>query len=212
MNLVDYSRKLLISSSVGNPLSKKTDYLKTIEAAKKAKAGSNTYYYSNMGYALLGQALSEATSSSYHELLSQLLEDLGLKNTKIGYDSERLHGYDKRGHDCGVWNWVKGDVMAASAGLTSTLDDMLEYVKLNLNSTLPEIKMCHIAHSNTKKFRMGLGWEIHSDEILQKSGDTGCFTAYVGFCKAKKVGTVILCNSTILNLPQLGKEFLYTLI
>ena len=157
------------------------------------------FKYSNFGMAAVGRILSSVYSTEYGQLINNFIaNDLKLENTRISDGTGNLSGY---------WNWKSDDAYLATGGLTSTISDMMQYVKLQMSSDIPYLSHGHeiVAEVNatTKQYEkmniridgVGMGWMIDSqNNIIWHNGGTSNFNSYVAFDKNKQIGVVILSN------------------
>lgn len=157
------------------------------------------FKYSNFGMAVLGKVLSSVYNGEYSQLMNDYIEtDLKLQNTKISDGRGELNGY---------WNWKSDDAYLPAGALTSTITDMMQYIKLQMSGDIPYLTQGHeiVAEINatTKQnekmdIRMdeaGIGWVIDSkNNIIWHNGATSNFNSYVAFDKDKQIGVVILSN------------------
>ena len=107
-------------------------YLTRHGVARKAQAG---FLYSNLGFGLLGQALSNRAGMSYEALLEQeVTGPLGLNDTVVSLSSEQrarfLPGHDSKHHPAHAWEF---DALAGCGAIRSTAPDMLAYLQANLH-------------------------------------------------------------------------------
>ncbi|BFH14209.1 beta-lactamase family protein [Paenibacillus melissococcoides] len=184
----------------------------SIIQSKQLKDQDYKYAYSNFGISILGHILSLLANKNYSAAMDDFIaNDLGLSNTYVGtYRKTNLHGYNKANQDCGNWQWGTDNFFAPSGAITSTAEDLLLYVKHQMGNEKPYLSLCHQKHAAaTKKFDIGLGWEIHKNSnLIYKDGGTGCFTSYVGFEKSKRRGAVVLSNYLLLNIAKIGEALL----
>lgn len=166
------------------------------------------YEYSNLGYALLGYALTRKAGKSYEELvLERVCRPLGLGDTTQTFSPGRkarlARGYTQDLK--ATLNWDL-EAFAAAGGLRSTTNDMLRFMKANLGLTEtklgPALEMAQKPRrpAQSRWTRMGLGWHIsllHGTEynVINHNGGTGGYHSYLGFVKETKTGVVILANS-----------------
>ena len=90
------------------------------------------YEYSNLGFGLLGFALTQP--QSFGEIMrAKVFEPLGMTMTAVGLDETmRMHlarGHNRRNRQTENWNF---DVLAGCGGIDSTAEDMLRYLKANM--------------------------------------------------------------------------------
>ena len=157
------------------------------------------FKYSNFGFAVLGNVLSNVYDSDYHKLMDDfIIEDLHLYRTKL-YDGTRdLDGY---------WNWKENDAYLSAGAITSTIGDMMKYINLQMvdqhsylslsQEILAEI---HASSSQYEKMdiRMddiGMGWILDTkNNVMWHNGGTSNFNCYAAFDKERQIGVVILSN------------------
>lgn len=188
-----------------------------LEQAGRLNLPEKTYpfRYSNFGYAVLGLVLESVYQQDCTTLLNDFAQnELGLKKTKIS---------DGRGDLGKYWDWQPDDAYLPAGGLTSTIEDMLAYAKLQLEEA-PAVARCReelreiggtSADYEAMGIRMdavGMAW-IHDKEndFIWHNGGTGHYNCYLGFCPAKGQAVVVLSNlppdyripATILGLKLL---------
>jgi CubicO group peptidase (beta-lactamase class C family) len=104
----------------------KSDLHSDLERATLSRAPGAAYEYSNIGYALLGEALCRRTGLDYAALLqSRILDPLGLHETTLSLNAA-MRSRLVQGHDSEFNPAVPWDVgaLAPAGGLFSTLSDM----------------------------------------------------------------------------------------
>jgi serine-type D-Ala-D-Ala carboxypeptidase/endopeptidase len=184
------------------------------------------YKYSHVGMTLLGHALSLKAASSYEELLAdKVLNPLKLTDTRITLTADQqvrfLPGHNAAGKYISHWDF---DVMAPSAGLHSTLEDMMRFLSVNMGlsepSWIPTVKFAQnprerVKQKELQEVQVGLGWLISpmpgtSEHITWHAGQTGGFASYIGFNSQSGIGVVILANQTT-SVAPLGVQLLKTI-
>ncbi len=161
------------------------------------------YEYSNLGVGLLGHALARSAGSSYEDLVvSRIADELEMESTRILL-SRSQRARLARGHSDGtqVANW---DIptLAGAGALRSTAADMLRFLSANLGLTptglANAMRMSHETRPDIVG-PVGLGWHIIEREgshIVWHNGGTGGYRAFAGFDLEKRIGVVVLSNST----------------
>ena len=87
--------------------------------------------------------------------------------------------------------------MSSAGAISSTVDDLLKYAKINIDEEKPYLSLCHKKHGNgNKKYDMGFGWWLlkKNNHVILHGGGTGCFSSFLGIDKEKKVASVVLAN------------------
>lgn len=179
-------------------------------------APGKKYEYSNLGVGLLGLALSRARGCSYESMVTSLIcKPLGMNDTVITLSNDQrarlAPGYtlEKKGGGLTavpVSNWTFQDCFAGAGALRSTANDMLRYLAANLGSAETPLKQTlqsthKVRHKIDGTLSVGLAWHVltlSKDEppIVWHNGGTGGYSSFVAFCKERKVGVVLLSNTT----------------
>jgi CubicO group peptidase (beta-lactamase class C family) len=173
--------------------------------------GPKTYAYSNLGPALLGQALARAAGSTYEELVHlRLLEPMGLDDTDFSNDSEgMMPGYDRLGREVVPWN-IYG--WSPAGALVSDVVDMAKFVRKNLTSEAgTPLRLTHEKVAERDNGRMGLAWHIgfgDLPELRWHNGQTGGFHCFVGFEPNAEVGIVVLSNTASLLVDRVARNLI----
>jgi len=196
------------------------DYNKMFEIIQKNKLKDRDYkwQYSNFGISLLGYAIGSIFGSGYWNAMSDFLtNELGLKNTYLGTDSEKnLKGFNSKNEDCGNWKWEKTNLIAPAGAISSTAEDLLDYAKANMHGDKPYLSICHQKYSDkSKNTGMGLVWEllkIKNNTVIWDDGGTGCFASFLGFNKEKKIAVVVLSNYISMSINKIGFSILENML
>jgi len=179
------------------------------------------FRYSNVGMAVLGEALSAASGLSYETLLKRVVtERFGMKDTTLRLSAEQ-RGRKAVGHARGraVPDW-EAPAMQPSFGLYSTADDLLRWLHANLGDcrtasggacdagTEATLALAQSVQVDGRTLEdpgalgpgaMALGWFVawadDGTPILWHSGSTGGFNAYIAFSRAHRWAVVALTNS-----------------
>jgi serine-type D-Ala-D-Ala carboxypeptidase/endopeptidase len=162
--------------------------------------------YSNVGFALLGQALAHRADKSYEELLvERICEPLGLDNTRItltpGMRSRIAQGHNLNLERRPLWDL---GALAGAGAVRSTADDLTVFLESSLGlrhtplgpalAKLLEIRRPTSEHG----LEVSLGWFLssgHGDEIVWKDGGSGGFAAFIGVSPVSHRGSIVLSNA-----------------
>jgi serine-type D-Ala-D-Ala carboxypeptidase/endopeptidase len=185
-----------------------------------------TYQYSHNGISLLGHSLSLHAATGYEDLLEhKVLLPLQLSDSKVtltaAQRSRFLQGYSGKGKTTPAWDV---DILAPSAGIHSTIEDMLQFLSVQLGEIhrewLPTVKLAHNPREIIRQHELagsetGLGWlSTHvpglSNKVTWMAGLTGGFASYIGFVEESQTGVVILSNRAI-PILDIGMEALKVL-
>jgi serine-type D-Ala-D-Ala carboxypeptidase/endopeptidase len=192
-------------------------YWKWIGSNPPAYAPGTTTLYSNFGYGLMGDALAKAGKSSFADLLrSRVFEPAGMSDTTTTLSDEQkkrlmvgLDPFNKNDPNNAV-----PDIMYASAGVYSTTDDMVKWMRWHLNPTAATQEAHTLDHTMWLPYDglervvgtevtggegMGLGWVVTMPRdgvpmLLGKSGGLGGFMTYVVLSPNRKLGIFVVAN------------------
>ncbi len=164
------------------------------------------FEYSNLGAALLGQALARRAGKSYEQLITErVLQPLGMKSTGITLSKDEQSRLAAPYHEdlSPAKNWNVG-VFAGAGAIRSDVDDMLLFLSAEMGRTSSPlanaIKTTQQVRNQTNGpgFNIGLGWMIdHPDNstFVWHNGGTGGYRSFVGFVPERGWGVVVLSNT-----------------
>ncbi len=209
-----------------NPEDPYADYndalLKTyLTQAKTEKKGS--YSYSNIGFGLLGYALSQGMKSQplINAMHAKILNPLGMSATSFE-DLESLKLAVMPHQDGEITpRWHFQDTTAGAGALRSNGEDMAKFLaaemfpeSLNnpvLSRAITESQRILRSEDQLKQaFAMAYGWhrvKMKEHSIFTHSGQTGGFVSFIGFDSKRQRGAVILSNDTT-DVSALGYAML----
>jgi len=110
-----------------------------------ARERNPPFVYSNLGLALLGEALSVRAGASYAELVAQRITGpLGMRDTAVGLPPEGrqrlIQAYNDRHHPVPPWEF---DAFAPAGAIASTAGDLLTYLEAQLRAASPALRLSH---------------------------------------------------------------------
>tara|TARA_R110002096_G_scaffold143328_4_gene299240 strand:+ start:6960 stop:8615 length:1656 start_codon:yes stop_codon:yes gene_type:complete len=162
--------------------------------------------YSNLATGLLGHVLGNAAGSDWTTLVkTRILDPLGMSMSGVALD-ENMKAHLALGHGPEgevAPNWDLGSLAAAGA-LRSNAEDMLRYVDANLGDA-PEGLFAAMQTSHSPlveagpNMKIGLHWFVkteHGHTIVWHNGGTGGYRTFVAFDPDRKIGVVVLENSS----------------
>ena len=158
------------------------------------------YAYSNTGMKLLGIILEKAYGLSYQQLLKKYITgplDMPATRTApaISDTTSYTKGYNADGITMPHGNW---NMFGGAGAIISDSRDMANYVKANIDETLPAIRLSHKQTFTDGDLTLGLGWQISRDTIngsrIWKSGGALGFRSYCVVVPDKKTGMIWLSN------------------
>jgi CubicO group peptidase (beta-lactamase class C family) len=190
------------------------DYLhRYLESCKLKPRAGRQFEYSNFGMGLLAHLIHVKTGENVEEMMvRRICEPLGMTNTVFTLSpaqQPRLTVGHTGNHAC--WKfpnsrmpiWNMGEVMSPSAGLYSTVDDLLLFAKAHLGHTTNRINSALLATQEVQVASplggQTLGWimcppEASRTPVLYKHGMLSGYCGYIGIGLESRVAVVILSN------------------
>jgi D-alanyl-D-alanine-carboxypeptidase/D-alanyl-D-alanine-endopeptidase len=160
--------------------------------------------YSNLGVGLLGYVLTKRTGKSYDQLLTQYVTGpLGMMDTVSTMSKSQRSRYATPYYSF-LDEGERADfgVLLGNGAMLSTANDMMKFIKANLNpdeTPIAEVlKFAQKTHRSDGKTNMGLGWfvdQTSKGEHHQHAGGNSFFNSYVTFDKHRNLGYVVLTNT-----------------
>jgi CubicO group peptidase (beta-lactamase class C family) len=164
------------------------------------------YEYSNLGVGLLGFALALHAHESYETMLiRRVLRPLRMNSTMVTLTPEaraRLaHGHEGE-REAANWDL---DALAGAGALRSDAEDLAAFVAAAMQARSTPLDSALALTEQTQfdagspTMDIGLGWHIlkrPTMRIIWHNGGTGGYHSFIGFDPARKMGVVVLSNST----------------
>jgi D-alanyl-D-alanine-carboxypeptidase/D-alanyl-D-alanine-endopeptidase len=172
-------------------------------AQYEAAAGPSGYTYSNIGMALLGEALGQSSGVGYARLLhDRLLTPLGMASTALSGEpgAVSIPGYDDT---LSIVPAFPAGVFNPAGGAVSTAKDLLTFADAYLGHGAPAVVKALAAAaaftvSDPISGRpLGLGWDLREfagRTILTKDGSAAGYSAFIAIDIANNRAAVVLSN------------------
>lgn len=176
--------------------------------AKKGvgKRADASFLYSNLGFGLLGQALSNRAGVNYPELLkSEVTDPLGMRDTTVKLSPEQqkrfAQGYTSSHQPAHAWNL---DAIAGAGAIRSTANDMLIYLQAQLHPESHKelrkaIEMSHQLRADALPgMKIAFAW-LYNEKTgnYWHNGGTGGFSSFAFFSPKEDYAAVVLFNTTL---------------
>jgi D-alanyl-D-alanine-carboxypeptidase/D-alanyl-D-alanine-endopeptidase len=182
------------------------DLMAFLAAFKPTRPPGAAYDYSNVGFGLLGLALSRCDHADYASLIRERITGpLGMTDTALepgpGMLRREASGYDVDFELLPHWHM---GALAPAGGLRSTADDLLKFLDAALGR--PPSPLTPALQALTAVERPGgmapataiaLGWNIYRHdgrEVVWKNGNVGGFRTFMGYERTTGTGVVALAN------------------
>jgi serine-type D-Ala-D-Ala carboxypeptidase/endopeptidase len=160
------------------------------------------YEYSNLGFGLLGYALSQLNHTTYSAMTDEeILKPLGMTMSGTAFtEAMRAHfapGHLYTGEAAKSWDF---GAMAGAGAIRSTANDMLRYLKANRgvdgSPLVAAMKLAQLPRRDMgKTMRIGLAWMTTEKGIVWHNGMTGGYGSFLGFTADGQRAVVILANT-----------------
>jgi CubicO group peptidase (beta-lactamase class C family) len=183
------------------------------------RAPGAVYEYSNVGVGLLGFALARRAGTTYEDLVRhRILVPLGMTSTMVALtDATRQLLAQGSADGRAVANWDL-DALAGAGALRSTAQDMTTFLtaamglrRTPLDSAFRLAAEPRFDAGPAGGMRIGLGWHVLQGtsgiRIVWHNGGTGGYHSWAGYDPARRVGVVVLTNSTE-NIDGIGLHLL----
>lgn len=171
------------------------------EVAKGVARGK--FSYSNLGAALLGQAVAAHRAATYPDLLHRhLFSPLGMRHSSIPLVTGDLPqdaptGWDARGR--AEQPWTMG-AYAPAGGVRSTPDDMARYAQALLDDAAPGAAALTPRWDAGGHGRVGYAWftsRVDGFDVTWHNGATGGFASMLALDRTRAAAVVVLANTAI---------------
>lgn len=172
---------------------------------KLTRDPGSKYDYSNLGAALLGQVLALRAGTDYATLLrTRITGPLGMNHTTVrltpAVKTNLAPGHTYKLDKVGNWDFP---AFAGAGGIRSTANDLLIFLAANLgflDSPLqPAMKKQLSVHKKVSPgMEIAMGWHIINspEPMAWHNGGTPGYHSCIAFSHHRKVGVVVLSNST----------------
>jgi len=175
------------------------------------------FNYSNLGFGLLGMAVSGAYNQDYASFIEEkVLRPLGMNDAVASntFPVDKVLPVYK--NDCRETNtWTFQNTLAGAGSVKANIQDMSLLLEALLNPKDDELGKAIDFASKAKKSTIqngdvGLGWFSSVDSRwVYHSGGTGGSSSFIGINKDKNRGIVLLFNKFVDgDLTQAGFEYL----
>lgn len=156
--------------------------------------------YSNVGYALLGQALAASAGSSLPALVeNRITVPMQLAATGYAADPDAVaaphHGRTA------ITPATVPQIAQGSGGLYSSAADLLTFLQRHLAPDGPDqrARLTLLTGDGLPGNAEALGWKRHRDgdiDVFHHGGDGNGYQAFIGFRPANGTGVVLVTNSS----------------
>lgn len=197
----------LLANGLDNPYSGygAADLMAWIAEYELPRAIGARFEYSNVGTALLAQAIEHVSGQPYAALLQQqILDPLGMSETGLATMPEPIPGiatgHDAAGEPVSHWDF---DAFAPVGGLVTSSADLAKFIAAasgTVDSPLDAafaIMLERTRPTDGGNGSIGLGWFLLTEgdrDIAWHNGITAGFRSFAGYDRSSGNGVVVLSN------------------
>lgn len=197
------------------------DLLAFLAKFQSQKPPGTAYEYSNVGYGLLGVALSRCNQRDFASLLrTRITAPLGMSDTAIEPTADMREreaaGYDMDFRRAPHWDF---GALAPAGSLRSTADDLIKFLDAALGLKPSALTPSFGGMTSVERkggmlpaTAIALGWNIYRHdgrEVVWKNGNVGGFRAFMGYETTSRTGVVALANmQTAQGVDDIGLHIL----
>jgi CubicO group peptidase (beta-lactamase class C family) len=162
-----------------------------------------TFSYSNLGVALLGQALASASTMDYARLVQErIFRPLGMTTSSVpvtpgNLPDDALTGYNAGGKPVAPWT-MNG--AAPAGGIRSTPADMVRYARALLDGTAPGMAALTPRWDEGNGSWVGYAWNtavVAGRMVTSHGGATDGFCTAIAIDRANQRAVIILSNTKV---------------
>ncbi|UZR96491.1 serine hydrolase domain-containing protein [Chondrinema litorale] len=188
----------------------KDQFLADLHEVVIANKPGTQYSYSNVGAEILGYILENIYQKSIDKLMQEsFLEAYNMTNTAIHLNSEQKERLTK-----GYWmsNEIpspnqKNKLWATGSGVKSTLPDLLDYIKMQLDESDAIAKESHrILYDNGNTLKLAYFWRVWQDKYgtsFNHHGGTSGMQNWLYIFPKYNLGISIITNQSGPKTPKL---------
>jgi len=207
-----------LAGASGGPADGAARLLEFLAGYTLIRAPGSGYEYSNVGFGLLGLAMSRITGKDFETMVQiRIAGPLGLNATRVVTDpalrSRVAEGFTADGDPVPFRDHAYA---GASGSLRSTVPDLLAFLSLHLELGHPPDTLAAAARlTQEPRFETGpgvsrgLGWVVeHKPRIIWHTGAIAGCRSFFGFVPSARTGLALLTNSANPAADALGLQAL----
>ncbi|MGW4100146.1 serine hydrolase domain-containing protein [Mycobacterium sp. NPDC004974] len=166
-------------------------------------SGRGSFSYSNLGVALLGEALAEHAGTNYPAMLDRhLFQPLGMTRSFTPLSASELSsdaptGWSAKGQPEQAWPL---NAYAPAGGVRSTPADMARYAQALLDRRAPGLSALDPRWEVGNDIRVGRAWFTHrfgDVDLTWHDGGTAGFSSMLALDREHAAAVVVLANSAV---------------
>ncbi len=162
-----------------------------------------TFRYSNLGTALLGQALASASTMDYARLVQErIFIPLGMTTSSVPVTTENLPDDALTGYDAGGKHEAPRTMngTAPAGGIHSPPTDMVRYAQALLDGSAPGMAALTPRWDGGNGSQVGYAWytaEVGGRMVTSHGGATNGFCSAIAIDRANQRAVIIMSNTKV---------------
>ena len=164
-----------------------------------AKAGNNSYEYSNLGAGLLGNTLALSQKTTFDTLLKKLFKQYKMNQSYTNAENlanSLVKGLNEDGNVVSNWDF---DVLKGGGGILSSTSDLVLFAEAHFNPANKALALTRIETAVVNdNMKIGLGWHLlkskKGSDLIWHNGGTGGYSSSMVLDVNHKNGVIILSN------------------
>lgn len=179
------------------------DLLEELKTAKVTKKPGTVYEYSSVGPELMAYVLEQVYHKPYSELLRDFLADANMKQTYLNeyelHKNQLAISYDENGH---VAPLLKNPLLGGAFGMSSTLPDLVQFMRFQLESKDPAIQEStrllfkEEEDGDDKGYLWDVGYGQKEGNYYGKTGTSNGVQSGILLCPDSTYGMILIVNNT----------------
>lgn len=195
-NAVDATVSVMSSLALQDPYRASDE--EVVQSLADVSVGEQVPEYSNYGFAVLGQALSEVTGQNYADLVRQrITEPLNMESTYVPRSADGLsHGYSASGLPAAPWTLAG---TAPARAVRSTAHDLSIWLRAVRDGHAPGADAAEPRENFDAHDDIGCAWftTTTTPAVTWHNGGTGGYTSYLGFDRDSGEGIIMLSDAAV---------------
>lgn len=173
-----------------------TDWLD--KRIKSLRVGKKQYLYSDLNYAIIGRIFEKIKGASLNDLMNSYFKSMGLVNTKY-IDPDTV---DKKS-----WKWNRNNPFLASGGIYTTVEDMIQYSKYQIedaNNYLDTAYLKYFPEKNPKIYTSFSWNSFKNSSYYWHHGAMGYYRSSLVIDKKRGIAVVVLATIRGRRIQRMG--------
>lgn len=165
---------------------------------EKQKVRKKQYLYSDYNYAVLGRIIEKIENNKLINIMNSYCKELGLKDTTYFADNIIDHK---------SWKWNDNNPFLASGGVRTTVEDMLQYMKFQLEDPgeYLSIGFKKYFRERNKDIFTSFSWNsFRNSNFYWHHGAMGFYRSSILVDRKRNIGVVVMATISGRRIQRMG--------